>query len=147
MSFGASPEGSRRATSTQGFSHATRTFSCSAGLVPNCGDVTGSDSKSIDPVLDYSVLNLPFARHALVEIDSAELGQLLDLVLEEVIGPGDHLVLDDDALQVRSERITLAEPSWCDRPRAGGRTSRLRSRAGRSRSPGSLTPRSALFDS
>ncbi|MGH6819759.1 MAG: hypothetical protein ACREDU_02725 [Methylocella sp.] len=50
-----------------------------------------------NPSICFPLLNLPLARHALVEVSSAELGQLLDLVLEKVVGAGDHLVLDDNA--------------------------------------------------
>jgi hypothetical protein len=43
-----------------------------------------------------SVWELCLARQPAIQVVGADFGELIDLVLEKVVGAGDHLVLDDD---------------------------------------------------
>ena len=71
---------------------------------------------------------LCFPGHALVEVVGADLRQFFDLVLEEVVGTGNDLVLDGDALCVfnletrlctASGAVTVSFSPFTNRPEAG----------------------------
>ena len=76
----------------RGFGHGARLCGGAISCHPKNGMVVRVARKGTS-----SALPLRLPRHALVEIVGADFCQVFNLVLEEVVGIGDHLVFDGDA--------------------------------------------------